>query len=86
MGIGLLILSADAEDRTWGQVSAMLGIAFGVMALTGINVFGNLGVLWIASWIAMEICSYWLLLALRVTENSPGPPNTATQHASASPQ
>jgi len=60
-GIGLLILSVDTEDRTWGRAPAMLGIAYGamaftniaygVMAFTNINVFGTKGVFWIAGWI-----------------------------------
>jgi len=86
MGIGLLILSMDAEDRKWGRASGALGIAFGVMAATGMNAFGAAGTFWIASSIAMAICLYWLLVALRVTAESDGTATTATQHAPASPR
>jgi hypothetical protein len=43
-GIGLFILSVDTEDRTWGRASALLGIAYGAMAFTNINVFGTKGI------------------------------------------
>lgn len=85
MGVGLLILSMDADDRTWGRASGALGIAFGVMASTGINVLGSVAIFWVASWVAMGICFYWLLVALRVSAES-GDTATATQHARASPQ
>jgi hypothetical protein len=84
MGIGLLILSVDAEDRKWSRVSVVLGIAFGVMALTGINVFGTGGIFWIASWIAMGACFYWLLVALKVTAESSGSATRASQRTFAS--
>jgi hypothetical protein len=70
MGIGLLILSADAEDKTWRRVTVMLGIALGVMAFTDIDLFSTADIHWIASWITMAISLYWLLYALKVTANS----------------
>lgn len=85
IGIGLLILSMDAEDQKWGRASEALGIALGVMASTGINVLGAVGFFWIASSIAIGICFYWLLVALRVTAESGGTATTVTQHAHASP-
>ncbi|MEX2623276.1 MAG: hypothetical protein WD651_06090 [Acidimicrobiia bacterium] len=84
MGIGLLILSVDAEDRKWSRVSVVLGIAFGVMALTGINVLGTGGIFWLASWIAMGACLYWLLVALKVTVESSGSAAKASQRTFAS--
>jgi hypothetical protein len=82
MGIGLLILSVDAEDRKWSRISAVLGIAFAVMALIGINVFGTRGVFWIASWIAMGACFSWLVVALNVTTESSGSANWAKKRPS----
>jgi hypothetical protein len=84
MGIGLLILSVDAEDRKWSRVSGVLGLAFAVMALTGINVFGTRGVFWIASWIAMGACFYWLVVALNVTTEPSGSATWANKRTFAS--
>jgi hypothetical protein len=86
IAIGLLILSMDAQDRKWGRASGALGVAFGVMAATGMNVFGAVGSFWIASSIAVGVCFYWLHVALRVTAESNGTATSDTQQASASPR
>lgn len=72
LAVGFFLLSADADDRRWSRASAMLGVAFGVMALTGINFFGTAGIFWLASWIGMGGCLYWLVVALNVTAESSG--------------
>lgn len=86
LAVGLLILSVDAEDRRWSRASAMLGVAFAVMALTGLNVFGTAGIFWITSWIGMGGCLYWLVVGLNVTAESGGPATSASRHTLASGQ
>ena len=54
------------------------------MALAGI--FGTAGIFWIASWIAMGTCFYWLLVALKVTAEWGGSATRASQHTLASLQ
>lgn len=71
VGVGLLIVSVDAEDKTWGKASAMLGVAFAAMALTDINVFGTGGAFWVVSLITLVVAFYWVVVALRVTGRSP---------------
>jgi hypothetical protein len=77
VGVGMFILSVDAEDRTWSRASLILGIAFSLVALTDINVDTAVAS-WIASWIAMGILFNWLLVTLRVT----GRPHRPTSRAS----
>lgn len=67
MAVGLLILSIDAERKRWSRASAILGVAFGVMALTGINLLGGTAVFGLASWIGVGACMLWLVTALKVT-------------------
>lgn len=67
IGVGLLIVSVDAEDKTWARASAMLGVALAAMALTDINVFGTGGVFWVVSLITLAVAFYWIVVALTVT-------------------
>lgn len=71
VGVGLLIVSVDAADRTWGKASAMLGVAFAAMALTDINVFGTGGAFSVVSLITLAVAFYWIIVALRVIARTP---------------
>lgn len=78
VGVGMLILSVDTEDRTWSRASLTLGIALSVVAVTDINV-ETAWVSWIALWIGMGILFNWLLVTLRVTSQPDGMATSATE-------
>lgn len=82
VGVGMFILSLDAEDRTWSRASLSLGIALSVVALTDINV-ETATVSWIASWVSIGILFNWLLVTLRVTGQMDGRATRAAQQRAA---
>lgn len=73
MGLSLLIVSLDSEDRDWARASAVLGVAFAVMGLTDMGFLGTQGIAWIVALATMTILSYWLLITVRVTPASDEP-------------
>lgn len=73
MGVGLLVLAVDAENKEWTRTSAVLGVAFGAMGLTDMGVFGTKDIAWIVALATTTFIFYWLLVALRVTTASDEP-------------
>lgn len=73
MGLSLLIVSLDSEDRDWTRASAVLGIALGLTGLSDMGLFGMKGIAWFVALATMTITTYWLLIALRVTTASGEP-------------
>lgn len=77
VGVGLFILAADSEGRTWIRASRLLGTAFSTMALT--EIMGATTVSWLLSWVGLGTLFYWLLIANRTSIHISERDSEATQ-------